>query len=335
MRKNQPLAQSFQKSGPGVRLNSRAISVDLEFATVAGSTSYSGSLYEMQPGLDTFTGLSTEMSLYDRYKINRGVWVTYTPSNAVKTTPGIIYLAADFDPNDATPPSSAALTNYEYNIRGSVNDCHEFYIPASKIHEMVKSKKVRCGPVPGDYSLYDMFNLIVATDDCTDTSDLGKLSLKTEIVPLDRQYDVTARVPRNVVELNLSTNQTIATGVDEAIDFDETVIAGFTVTNTSNGTLNLPCGAYLIDVDATFTDSANESFTACIELYQDGAAMSPPRKFCQVVTGGQANQALGTTLHSYVSSATSFTIAVMAQLSGAAGTLNANADQCRVRIRAI
>jgi hypothetical protein len=250
------------------------------------------------------------------------------------TTPGIIYLGADFDPNDAAPPSSAALTNYEYNVRGSVNTDHILWIPASKIHEMVKTKKVRCGPVSGDYSLYDMFNLIVATDDCTDTSDLGKLSLIAEILPLDRQYDVTAKVPRNVVALNLSSDQAFTDSVASALNFDESVLAGFTVSNAS-GVYTLPCGTYLIIAEVSFKDTSIEAFSTFVEIKKDGASLSPPVGSSSAMQSAAASINLENSLTCVVSSATSFTIEVECTLGGTAGTLTARGDNCRLTFLAM
>jgi hypothetical protein len=284
----------------------------------------------MNPGLSAFTGLSTEANLYDRYRVLR--WdIEYVPSNAVFTTAGIVYLAYDVDIGDGTPTTSAALTNYEGNVRDQVYEKICLRVPPNKVHEQVKSKKTRCGPIPGDYELTDVCTLLVATDDCANANDLGKLYLIYEIELLNRQYDIVARLPKNLNVRNLSANLSFTTGVAKNLDFDESIVSGFDISDAS-GVYTLPCGAFLITGTVIFRDTASETFTSTVELLVNGVSTSPP----QAQTTAEASTASNhqQAFCFYASSADSFTIALSTTLTGAAGTLTAVGDNSRLAIQA-
>jgi hypothetical protein len=260
--------------------------------------------------------------------------VVYTASNAVSTTAGVLWLAADYDPTDAVPADETALSTFETWVQGMVRAPKlELRISKDRSFDGVQHKLVRSGPVAGDLSLYDACSLIVATDDCASSADIGKIYLEYQFRFVSPQTNPTSFVPPNMCIYNLSANQTFTTTVAAALNFDEPVVEGFTITNNA-GVYTLPPGAYVVHVDHTYQDSAAETFKVETTFQVNGAEPVPPQRdnFRNTVV----SQCL-TQLSSdfWASSSSSFTISIVITCTGAAGTLTALQDQCRLRIMAV
>jgi hypothetical protein len=197
----------------------------------------------------------------------------------------------------------------------------------------VQHKKIRCGPVGGDLMLYDMGSLIVATDDCNDTSDLGKVYLHYHIRFVSPQTSPSVIIPSTLVVMNLSADQTFTTATPAALDFDEALVEGFSITNNS-GVYTMPCGAFELYGVINVADSAAENLTVVVQLYVDGAAVSPDQSSQDVdsiIAGG--NRVVP--FHFYHSSSVTFTTQIRVTLTGAAGTLLAQVDKTRLFIKAL
>jgi hypothetical protein len=280
--KTAPLARSYQvDTQPPRRTQNNngktIIKGVVEFSTVAGSTSFSATRIQMNPGLSHFTGLATEASLYDKYRVRK--WnIEYVPSNAVYTTAGIVYLAYDVDSGDGLPTSSSALANYEGSVRDQVYECFKLVVPPHLIHSSGAFKKVRAGPVTNMLDTYDVGNLIVATDDCADTSDLGKLYLEYELEMVNRQFDPVCRIPPNLCIRSMSSgNQSVITGTTVPIDFDREDVLGFPMTEpNADEVYRVPCGAYHIHGEVgILTTTAGGSQIVILELYINDALAVP------------------------------------------------------------
>lgn len=332
-----PIARNFRvrNAQPQMRelsSGSTLITGHEEIATVAGSVSFAATRYRFNPGLPLFTRLSQLAATYEKYRVRRLEFV-YVPANAVTTTPGVVYLAADYDPVDAAPASLAALSTYETQDSSRVYDALKLRLSRNRMHDGVQAKKIRCGAVAGDLQLYDVGSVSVATVSCTDSSDIGQLWVYYEIELISPQTNPAAPVPQGFSLWNRSSAQSFTSTVAATLAFDEQVVDGLELTNAS-GVFTMPCGLFEVTANCSLNDSAAESFVAQLAIFKNGAALSPP------VASSAYNSAATEKTHAitcvgYVECSDGDTISVSVTLTGAAGTLTARQDECRIAFRAL
>jgi hypothetical protein len=303
-----------------------------QIATINGSPTFSATKYAINPGLSDYTWLQTQAKGWEKYKFRHLQWV-YVPAEAVTTTPGSVYICADYDPDDAAPETLPALSTYETQSNGRVFECVSLDLSVNRMFDGIQAKKIRCGPVGGDLQLYDAASVSVATISCSNTDPIGQLWVYYEVELISRQTEVTVKVPHNLVAYNLSSDQTLSTSSTSFVAWDEALNSGFDVTNTS-GTLTLPCGSYMISGEIAITDSAAETCQALMSCLVDLAATVPPQnsEFDLAFGAGDTNTLPFTY---FVTSSDSFTFRNQLTLYGAAGTLKVKGDKSRLFIRAL
>jgi hypothetical protein len=302
-----------------------------EFATVNGSVAFTATKYEFNPGLAAYTWLAGQSAGWEKHHFRRLQFV-YVPAEAVTTTAGSVYLAADYDPVDPAPPTLASLSTYESQVNGRVYEKLTLTCAPARMYDGVQNKRIRDGPVTGDLELYDPCSFTFATIACANANAIGQLWVYYEVDLISRQTDTGTPVPPSLVVRNGSANQGLATATPENIDFDEVITAGFSTTNVA-GLLTLPPGAYTIQGQVCFIDSAAETLTTVLELYINGAAVSPP----QNVNNTHASVAASGTnvpFLFFTAQTASFTLGIRATATGAAGTLTTLADATRLFIKA-
>jgi hypothetical protein len=197
----------------------------------------------------------------------------------------------------------------------------------------VRSKKIRCGPVAGDLSLFDPCSLIVGTVSCTDTSDIGQLWCHYEIEFINRQTAPTVSVPPSLVGYNLSSDYSPASGTTTTLPFDEALVEGFEITNTS-GVFTLPPGSFRITAEMCAHLNGAATFTIQPFIFHDGVDMSPPQKSIfntDAITGTDYQ----VTVNGYISSVATQTVSIEVYTLFSASTLDYLADQCRLFIQAV
>jgi hypothetical protein len=303
-----------------------------EFATVNGSVAFASTKYEFNPGLALYTWLSGQAAGWEKHHFRR-LQVVYVPAEAVTTTAGSVYLAADYDPMDPAPPTLASLSTYESQTNGRVYEKLTLNCASNRMYDGVQNKRIREGPVSGDLELYDPCSFIFATIACANANAIGQLWVYYEVDLISRQTDTGTAVPPSLVLRNIGNTQTFATTVPEAIDFDEVISAGFTTTDAT-GVFTVPPGVYTITGQVAFADSSAEALNILLELIINGAAVVP----AQNVLHGQAAIAgtgVNVPFSFYTSQPAQFTLAIRAQLTAAAGTLTAVADAGRLFIKAV
>jgi hypothetical protein len=311
---------SVRPEPPRIRSNrgSTVIRGQEEIATIAGSATFSATKHSVNPGLSSFTWLSTQAAGWDRYRFRKLQFV-YVPAVAVTTTPGSIYLVPDYDPSDSAPSTLEAMSSYEGIKPKQVFKSVSVDIPVRMMEASVRNKKIRCGPVAGDLQLYDPCSLIVATVSCSDTSDIGQLWVYYEVEFINRQVAPSAPVPSNVSRWMFTSSQSMTNGVSAVADLDSNTVDGFTVSDSS-GTYTLPPGMYRVFGVMILKDTTPESLFGSITFRKNGSAVSPTQAV-YVNTTTVSNGYVALPYDFYVSDTSSMTISLYAAMNGSAGTL--------------
>ncbi len=303
-----------------------------QIATVNGTVSFSATQVKFNPGLPIYTWLSLQAIGWEKYRVKQLEFV-YVPAEAVTTTPGTIYLAYDYDPVDAPPSSLASISTYETQASGRVFESLSCHGRPDRMHDGVQKKKVRGGPVGGDLILYDACTINVGTVSCADTSALGQLWVYYDIEFYSRQVEPTLRVSPSLAVFS-NTGQTLTTTVNAIVDFDTIVVNGLGATYSSSGTITLEPGSYVLTGEVPLQDSANESYSLTLTVFVNGAALSPSQTTLGSMSAGTAGTAITVPFTFYVSQSDQFDLTIIANGSGAAGTLTIPA-RAKLMIQAI
>jgi len=334
---NLPIARSYTMASQSPRLQTRSGRTIVRnhelIATIPNSTSYSGVKYGINPGLSTiFPWLASQAIKWEKYKWNK-FSVHFVPSTAVSTTAGKITLAFDFNPYDAAPASLADMSAYEIQTNGAVYRDLSLYVPVGRMFDGVQTKRVRCGPVSGDYQLYDAGSVMVSTNSGANTNAIGELYIEYEIELISPQISPSSPIPPNVQYLTLASAQSFTSGVAATLDFDTAIVLGFPL-NQTNGAITLPCGMFEIQGTLGVNDSANEDFAVTLAIEIDSAPTSPTTSY-SVEYPASTDEYSVMPFNAVVISDGSAVLTAKVTMVGAAGTLLAVASSTRMFIRAL
>jgi hypothetical protein len=293
-------------------LKSTVISNHELIATVNGSQEFATMRYSVNPGLLIYTWLSTQAAGWEKYKFKKLNFV-YVPAEAVVTTPGSVYLAAEYDPNTAPPSSLQGLSTYETQSNARVFESCSLNIPPYRMFDGVQHKRIRCGNVAGDLQLYDACNFVFSTISCAQEGPIGQIWVHYEVEFFSPQTEPIRIVPPNYTFVNqIQTNPgTIpATGVSTTINYElNPLLTGLGLTKESGPTPNfdvyrLPCGSYRLDGSIALgctngTGGASYSFGVFVNglptagsflvsstLDPDGIKLIPFHTYIQMVNPG-------------------------------------------------
>lgn len=334
-----PAARSFKVRGGPPSISSRNGVTTIEghefVQTIAGSAAFSATKIDINPGLsNTFPWLAGRANGFEKYRF-RALQFLYIPAEAVTTTAGSVYMAADYDPEDAVPTSLASLSTYETQDSDRVYNALGLNLSVERMFDGVQVKRMRQGPVSGDLGLYDPASLIIATISCASSADIGQLWIRYVIDLISPSTEPGTLVPRTLTMYNLSTNQTLVTNVGAAIDFDESLCDGIGLGAPSSGVWTMPVGTYRITVSTTMSTTATESTTIKLSAYKNGAALSPEQSSQDDNASFAANAQMSITSIFYITSNGTDTFEAFVTLIGATGTLTLKADKTRVSIEVV
>jgi hypothetical protein len=283
----------------------------------------------VNPGLSSFTWLSQRALGWEKYKFLRLEFV-YIPSTAVTSTPGSVYLGLDYDPTDAAPGSLGAMSSYESFEPQRVFLSKSILAKRNRMFDGVQYKRIRCGPVAGDLELFDGCSLIIATDNCSSAAAIGDVWVNYEIELVSPQTEPAVPKTSRLAMFNLSANMSLTSAVEKTLAYDEEIVNAFGVVNTS-GVFTLPCGTFRISSIVSCRDTSAEDFLLKMYGYIDGIAAAIPFNSFTENAGGY----LRTSLTAYVVSDGTTTYENSLIAIGAAGTLTAVADQCKIVIEVV
>lgn len=299
--------------------------------TVTGTTSFGVfNSYELNPGLSsTFPWLSSQADSWEQYRF-RYLRFRYVPRCAT-TTIGSVMMAPDYDALDAPPSSELTAMSYREATEDAPWKEQVCGLNPSSMFPAGPRKYVRSGLVAGDLKTYDAGVMHVCTTEESDTSALGKLWVEYDVeffVPQTEPSQVTAS---NFALFNLSSDQSMTTGVAATVAFDEEVVNSCGIVNTS-GSFVLPKGAWLVRGELEESGgTAGTGISLELEIKSGGSALTPPVKSRVTLT------ATGTSLYrptlpisGYVASDGSTPVTIEAIATSGSGTLVMAGDYCRV-----
>ena len=195
-----PAARTYHVESRAARvttgLRSTTISNHELIATVAGSEAFTATRYAVNPGLLIYTWLSTQAAGWEKYRFKRLSFV-YVPAQAVVTTPGSVYLAADYDPTTGPPTSLQGLSTYETQSNARVFESCSLNVPPKRMFDGIQHKRIRCGNVAGDLEAYDGCSFIFSTVSCNANVSIGQLWVHYEVEFFSPQTAPQALIPQN------------------------------------------------------------------------------------------------------------------------------------------
>ncbi len=312
--------------------NGKTIVVGHEnFATVSGSVAFGATRYQVNPGLASlFAWLSGRASGYEKYRLHK-LEVAYVPAEAVVTTAGVVYLAFDYDPDDAAPTTLASLSTYEGLKSSHTYEVNRCVLDMSRVQRDLL--KVRTGPKAGSRLLYDPCSIIFATVSMGGATAIGQLWIGYELELLAPQLEPATLVPSSLSAYNESTNQGLATTVEEPVLWSETLTNGLELSKTT-GVFTMPAGIFKISGVVCFNDTSAEVVDYKVNVYKNGAAMTPGSITSMELTG-LANGQVTVPFIAVVSFTASETMQIQVTATGAAGTLTLVADKCKLLVEAL
>jgi len=318
-----PLSRQMGTSRPGGRVY--PFHGDEEIGNVNGGNTFAVVQYPVNPGqATTFPWLSKEAQLYERYVFTQLEFYYQTTLNATSATAvGKVVYSMDFDASDAPPTSKQQAMDSEPAESCAPWENMALIIPTVQLEQcFTDAKYVRPGGLPGasDIKTYDLGNLNVVTDSNTATTALGELHVRYAGFFMNRVLEATASAPNNnsVAWFQSSGPESVVTATPYELKLATATINGLGIVNT-NGSCLLPAGNYLIDVQATASDSAAEAFEFDLTLQKDGSGLITG-KFKNALSIGAGEDA-SISLSGYISSNGTNSAVLTTTCTGAAGTL--------------
>jgi len=284
----------------------------------------------MNPGLSaSFPRLAQEAALWTRYKVHdlSFKWTTRASTDDKGSQLAIF----DYNPANPPPASELAATQFETKAEDVPWRNLDLHVDCRQIHEMREHLFVRTGPIGNkDIKTYDMGNCHVIAVDGSVTN-WSKMWIEYDIEFFGANPVIDGNVSPSSTQVSwstLATQETFVSATPKAVVFDS---AGSDPLSIGSGPAGIYTptapGVYRISSTCSFRDSSNEAFTCQLEVYKNGAALVPPMKVSSFFnsTGGAG---YGPSVHVegiVACNGTTDTFAVMATLTGAAGTLTAPA----------
>ncbi len=303
--------------------NSRRIKNRELIGSVSGSVAFSSSRYPLNPGLSgTFPWLSGQASSWEMYRFYslRFDYITRTATDEK----GSVILTPDYDPRDVTPTTEAQATNNQDAIEGSVWQQISCQLDPKSMHGNAPRKFIRSGNVAGDLRNFDVGSFFLSTVEEDSSDPIGKLWV---------EYDVELYIPQNSPSASSSSNQTtlrtgvlaqtFANGVAEAMDFEQVVYDPLNIASPTAGVFTPPAGCYLIQVNASFSNSAAELTSCQMEILKNAASLSPAITAYYVSTTGNKYHL---SLSGIVPCDGTDVFSIVATMTGATGTLTSVAN---------
>lgn len=274
----QPVARNYEVKSrrPQVQTvkNGTRISGHELIHTLDGSVLFTPYQIPINPGIATFTWLSQQAHGWEKYKFLK-LEIVYVPSNAVTTTPGSVFIAADFDAEDPVPETLQALSTYEVQRSGRVYEATTLSVPGRRMNDVPGHKFIRDTPVAANLSLYDPCSICIATVDCADASPIGQIWINYEVELISPQTQARHPTAGGLAVLEGGAASQPAQGVYSFLSFPTPVMNGQTMevpTNAEGTIFTPPKGIYEVAADfltsTTVADTVKTVYSALI----DGAA---------------------------------------------------------------
>lgn len=244
-------------------------------------------------------------------------------------TTGKVIIACDYNAANPSPTTKQQLEIMAHSD-GLPSESMALRLDPKSVNRS-DAKYIRTGGVPagGDVKTYDGGNVYVATMGNASTGTLGELRVRYKfIVTKPTLLNASSgQSPKVTSVFSQHTPTALVTATPKAIQWDsaqsDPLAAG---TAIALGVLTPPAGSYLVRVQATFSDSVNESLLTVLEIQKNGASL--PVKCTSRVTNDNAGNIENNSqcVFAVVNLNGSDTLSIVATATGAAGILTCIAD---------
>ena len=153
---------------------------ELILPNVAGSTTFAiGAEFPLNPGMPTtFPWLSQVAQNYEQYRFEEleFQFISRSPSN----TKGSVTLAVDYDASDDAPTTEIEMSDFQGTVEGCPWQNLSLRCDRAALNAFPK-RYVRNTAVGDDIKTFDSGNFYIASNDCADTTALGKLWVRYKV----------------------------------------------------------------------------------------------------------------------------------------------------------
>jgi hypothetical protein len=333
-----PLGNS-QRNGFNRNSASKTVTKDEYIADIAGTVAFTTAQYAVQPGqAATFPWLAIEAKQWEKYEFEKLEFylkpeVTQYTTNA---NSGKVILSFDADASDPPPFNKQEAEDVMLMADGMSYQTVNLNIPKFILQSHHDSFYVRPGNLPGgsDIKTYDLGNLFVST--------IGQGGAVPNMMELRVRYTCRLMIPilentaaapqNNQVTFLVDSEAVLTNNTPYQPLFNTAASTALQVTNGVNsvntaGSLVLPAGNYIIDVDTQIDNTGTTSSTIIMNVLFNGVIQNPSSGGDTTLDRLTANSRQQGHLHSslfYASSGLSTSaITVSIESSFSAGTVTA------------
>lgn len=327
----------------GGRAQQDIVEFDEYIAEISGTTSTSVpgvTKYPIQPGLAlTFPEGSVEAALWTEWRMV-GCEFYYkreVSEFAANGTTGKVILSVDYNPANPAPTTKQQL---EIMPHTDFMPCENAGLRIDpQCVNRADCKFIRTGQVPAgeDVKTFDGGNLWVATLGNAGTGVLGELHCRYRF-HVEKPTLLNANVSTQVRSSSFYTQHaatTYTTATPKATVFDSLWFDGLVIgAPSAAGVFTPPAGAYRITAMVSLQDTSNEAFSATLQFYKNGAAITSPfngpvSKFANPgAPGGSSNNSLSSQI--VITCNGTDTIQAEVTATGAGGALTSPADEASI-----
>lgn len=289
---------------------------------------------DINPGLSaTFPWLSTQASGWEQYRFRKLDFELVT--RAPTTATGGIYLAPDYDVLDSDPSSELQISTYRDTTEDACWKDQTCRLDPAAMFPMGPRKFIRDGLVSSaDLKSYDAGRFYVGTVGQADTTAVGKLWANYVVdffVP--QTGNAVAPAVRDFAQFNQSTNQTLAHGVAELINFPGTVTNAIGISSDGNGNFTLPKGNWLVSATVAMHGGTSAAQEISLEVLKNGLSLSPKALGVNDIVAAGAGTIMSASVARYVFSNGTDIVSINAVFTSVAGTLVAAQDECHIQFQ--
>lgn len=267
-----PLSKASQGNGMSKakehqnRDGSRTVYFEEYVQDINGSVAFSAASFPVQPGVATlFAWLATQAVSYQEYRVESLAFRFESDREA--TAPGKVMLAFQPDPSDALPSGKQEMLENDFKAKCKTWEECKLVVPRSYLQKeaLQRTRFVRSGNLASnlDIKLYDIGQLLVATQGQADAANVGELYV---------EYAITLMTPVvSASGIAFATSASIASGgvTSKTAQFGtaSVVTGGLAVTASGNTLTFNRVGKYLLEMIVVGTGL----FTQFIPVYSGTA----------------------------------------------------------------
>jgi len=278
-----PMTNAFPRGNLPRGRRSCVVEEDEFIAEVVGSNSSTTptvATYPLNPGqVVTFPWLAKQAAQWEKYHFEF-LEFYYKPEVsgfATEGQSGKVIFSVDYDASDAPPSTKQQAEDTDPHCDAMPYQAMALALAPRQMFQLADSKYVRPGGLPGssDIKTYDAGNLNVLTQNNGGTNAIGELHVRYRVrfeVPV-LESAVAAPANNQVALFFSSTSEALSTGVSKTLAFATAGTNGISAVNTT-GSIVLPAGNYMVDVDVVTSDTHAESFEVTSSLLINSALVS-------------------------------------------------------------